>query len=134
MDANKLEQVFINFFLNAIQAMPQGGQLRVTTRHARLDGDASARGPLFHRFKSGDHLVIAEIEDTGTGIAEADLPRVFDPFFTTKPVGVGTGLGLSVARKIVDLHAGAVEIRNAPAGGVRVTAVLQARTPGSAGT
>lgn len=126
MDASKLEQVFINFFLNAIQAMPQGGQLRVTTRRTRLDDDPSAWSPLFHKFSAGDNLIIAEVEDTGTGIAEADLPRVFDPFFTTKPVGVGTGLGLSVARRIVDLHAGAVEIRNAPAGGARVTVVLKA--------
>lgn len=127
MDAEKLEQVFINFFINATQAMPAGGALTLATRSLRLDREASARSLLFGRFRPGDCVVIAEVSDTGTGIAEADLPRVFDPFFTTKPVGVGTGLGLSVARKIVELHAGAVEIVNVPAGGARVTVVLKAQ-------
>lgn len=125
MDAVKLEQVFINFLLNARQAMPQGGRLRVVTREVRLDNGPSTRPPLLRRFKSGQRLVIVEIEDTGCGIAEAHLPRLFDPFFTTKPVGVGTGLGLSVARRIVDLHEGAVEIGNIPTGGARVTMVLK---------
>ncbi|MBX3743844.1 MAG: PAS domain-containing protein [Verrucomicrobiae bacterium] len=126
MDAAKMEQVFINFVLNATQAMPQGGRLRVVTRELRLEDDPPARQPLLRRFKTGQRLVMVVLEDTGSGIAEADLPRIFDPFFTTKPVGVGTGLGLTVARKIVDLHEGAVEIGNAPTGGVRVAVVLKA--------
>ena len=70
---------------------------------------------------------MAEVQDTGVGIPEQQLSRVFDPFFTTKPVGVGTGLGLSVVRRIIDLHGGAVDITNAAPHGVRVTVALKAR-------
>ena len=66
-----------------------------------------------------------EIQDTGTGIAEEHLPRIFDPFFTTKPVGVGTGLGLTVTKRIVDLHGGALEIQNASPRGVLATIILK---------
>lgn len=125
MDAAKLEQVFLNFFLNAIQAMPGGGTLTVTTRSARVNEGPAEPEPILRGFKPADCLVIAEVEDTGGGISEANLRRIFDPFFTTKPVGVGTGLGLTVARKIVDLHGGLIEIKNCPAGGLRVTVVFK---------
>jgi len=70
---------------------------------------------------------MTEVQDTGTGIPEALLPKVFDPFVTTKPVGHGTGLGLAVVKKIVDLHGGAIDIRNATPGGVRVTLILKVK-------
>ena len=73
----------------------------------------------------GEPVVIAEVQDTGKGIPETDLPRIFDPFFTTKPTGVGTGLGLSVVKKIMDLLGAAIDIRNAPLGGVLVTLVFK---------
>ena len=82
-------------------------------------------GPAFSQFKLGERVVIAEVQDTGQGIPEDHLPRIFDPFFTTKPTGIGTGLGLSVVKKIIDLHGGAIDIRNAPLGGVLVTLVLK---------
>jgi len=66
-------------------------------------------------------MVIAEIEDTGAGIRPDQLTRIFDPFFTTKPTGVGTGLGLPVSKKIIELHGGTIDIRNRPQGGVKVT-------------
>ena len=126
LDRNKMEQVLINLFLNALQAMSQGGVLTVTTRHRRFGEDPKLSGPAVAQLKPGDSVVIAEVQDTGKGISEEHLPRLFEPFFTTKPAGVGTGLGLSVARKIMDLHGGAIDIRNAPFGGVVVTLVLEA--------
>ena len=125
IDHNRIQQVFINLFLNAMQAMPGGGTLTLTTRTLRVDGSAPAQNPLFRKFEAGDVLVVAEVEDTGHGIPEAALPQVFDPFFTTKPPGVGTGLGLSIAKKIVDLHGGEIQIRNRPAGGVGVAVALK---------
>jgi two-component system NtrC family sensor kinase len=126
LDRAKMEQVLINLFINALQAMSQGGTLTVSTRHQLLGEEPKLHGPAFAQFKPGESVVIAEVRDTGPGILAADLPRIFDPFFTTKPTGVGTGLGLSVVKKIMDLHGGAIDIRNHPAGGVIVTLVLKA--------
>jgi len=126
IDRSKMEQVFINLFINAVQAMSKGGVLTVTTGVGRFSGDldvAVAACPQFHR---GDRVVIAEVQDTGTGIAQEHLPRIFDPFFTTKPVGVSIGLGLSVVKKIVDFHCGAIGIKNASGRGVLATVVLKA--------
>jgi PAS domain S-box-containing protein len=124
LDRGKMEQVFINLFINALQAMSQGGTLTVSTRLSRFGQELQFSGPAFARFTPGEPMVIAEVQDTGKGIPDADLQKVFDPFFTTKPTGVGTGLGLSVVKKILDLHGDAIVIRNAPSGGVVVTLVL----------
>jgi len=126
IDRGKMEQVFVNLFLNALQAMPQGGVLTVASRLDSFSGDLNVAESAYPQLHRGERVVVVEVQDTGTGIAEAHLPRIFDPFFTTKPAGVGTGLGLSVVKNIVDLHGGAIGIMNAPQGGVRVTAVLKA--------
>jgi PAS domain S-box-containing protein len=128
LDRSRMEQVFINLFLNAIQAMSKDGVLTVATRYRRFGEDLNLRGPAFAQFKPGDPVVIAEVQDTGPGIPNELLPKIFDPFFTTKPAGVGTGLGLSVAKKIMDLHGGGIEIRNSPLGGAVVTLMLRAET------
>jgi PAS domain S-box-containing protein len=130
LDRNKVQQVLLNLFINALQAMSQGGQLTVVTRHRRFGEDLKLKGPAFAQFQPGDPVVIAEVQDSGRGIPEEHLPRIFEPFFTTKPTGIGTGLGLSVVKKIMDLHGGAIDIRNAPLGGVVVT-LLFAAEPGS---
>ncbi len=125
VDRGKIEQVFINLFINALHAMSPGGLLSVTTRAGRLGETLTLSETASRPLSPGERVVMAQVQDTGTGITAANLPKVFDPFFTTKPAGVGTGLGLSVVKKIVDLHGGAIDIQNAPAGGVVATLVLK---------
>lgn len=126
IDRGKIEQVFINLYINAMQAMSPGGVLTLTTKAGQLGENLALSETAARPFHPGEPVVIAEVQDTGTGIAPANLPKVFDPFFTTKPVGVGTGLGLSVVKKIVDLHGGGIDLRNNAPGGVVVTLVLKA--------
>ena len=125
-DRMKIGQVFVNIFINAIHAMPDGGTLTVRTYTKQLTGVGENLGAnLMESFQVGSTLVVTEVEDNGAGVPEDKLNKVFDPFFTTKPTGKGTGLGLSVTRSIIDLHGGIIEIRNRPEGGARVTIMLQ---------
>lgn len=96
--ANKLQQVFLNLFLNARDAMPGGGMLEIRT--------AARNGS-----------VEIEIADTGAGIPREHIHRIFDPFFTTKANGRGTGLGLSVSYGIIKEHAGKIDVRSTPGKG-----------------
>ena len=96
----KLQQVFLNLFLNARDAMPSGGWLAIATRVDRGE-------------------VIAEVADTGTGIAPELLARIYDPFFTTKPMGQGTGLGLSITYGIVREHEATIQCDSTPGKGTR---------------
>ena len=125
LDRSKMEQIFLNLFHNALHAMSPGGVLTVTTVHRRFGEDLRLSGPAFAQFKPGELVVVAEVQDNGKGIPEDHLAKVFDPFFTTKPTGVGTGLGLSVVKKIMDLHGGSIDIRNSPLAGVVVTLMLR---------
>ena len=109
-DFQQLMQVFLNLFNNAMDAMPDGGKLRVVTR------------PGFS--PSGRPSVLAQVEDSGPGIPSDTLGKVFDTFFTTKPVGKGTGLGLSVCHGIVERHDGVIEAESLPAGGTVFTVYL----------
>ena len=128
LDRNKIKQVFVNILTNAIHATPPGGTLTVRTSARQLereevDHDAGSR--LADRFRAGETVVISEVIDTGCGIPEDKLAQIFDPFFTTKPTGKGTGLGLTVTKKIVELHGGSLEIRNRKEGGVVVTIMFK---------
>jgi signal transduction histidine kinase len=104
---HKLQQVFLNLFLNAKDAMPKGGWLSVTTR---VDGQR----------------VIAEVADTGSGIPSEYLARIYDPFFTTKAIGQGTGLGLSITYGIVREHDGSIDCDSSIGQGTRFTLSLPA--------
>ncbi len=114
LDRNKLKQVFINLFMNAIQAMgAQGGTLILRTRKLSfkelVTGHEEAALP--DKPPNGEAVVV-DVEDTGPGIPLELLDKLFDPFFTTKAVGSGTGLGLSVSRKIVELHGATIKLGN----------------------
>ncbi|MBU0678405.1 MAG: response regulator [Verrucomicrobia bacterium] len=120
VDANKFIQVFINIFLNAAYAMPNGGVLTVRTKVRSLDEVFT--GLTEDSAEEVGKVITVEIEDTGVGIPEDKLDKIYDPFFTTKPTGVGTGLGLAVAKSIMLLHGGGLDVENKEnGGGVRVT-------------
>lgn len=104
-NTQQLEQVFINMMTNASDAMPQGGNLTVTT--------AVQNG-----------MVEISFADTGVGIPDEIVRKIFDPFFTTKPVGKGTGLGLSICIGIIDKHKGRINVKSTPGGGSTFTIAL----------
>lgn len=115
LDLSKFEQVVINLVINAVHAMSdcKKPHLEIRARSEHLSDVVKNQGARkYEVFRSGDHVVILEIIDNGCGIDSSDASRLFDPFFTTKATGVGTGLGLSVARKIVQLHGGELKVKD----------------------
>jgi signal transduction histidine kinase len=106
VNASEMEQIFLNLFLNALDAMPRGGRLLLEA--AVADG-----GP-------GTPTLEVTIEDTGTGVPEHLLPRVFEPFVTTKEEGRGTGLGLSICMGLVRSNGGEIGLESSPGRGTRV--------------
>ncbi len=105
-DSHKLQQVFLNLFLNAIQAMPDGGLIHVDTRE-------EPKG-----------FIRIDVSDSGTGIPQDKIDKIFDPFFTTKPVGKGTGLGLSIVYSIIKKHGGHLEVKSKPGVGTTFSIFL----------
>ncbi|MES2474855.1 MAG: PAS domain-containing protein [Verrucomicrobiota bacterium] len=113
VDQTKIEQVLVNLFINAMHAMDGDGELTIRTDLISLDNVSPDEGNrLRDRLRQGDRMVRITVADTGQGIAEEVLGKLFDPFFTTKPTGKGTGLGLTVSRKIAELHGGDLFIAN----------------------
>jgi len=112
-NAGKLQQVFLNLFLNARDAMSSGGTLEIRT------------------WSEGSRVRI-EVADTGQGIAPENIHRIYDPFFTTKAARKGTGLGLSVTYGIIQEHGGSIEVSNRPSGGARFRLELPLTAPAPA--
>jgi signal transduction histidine kinase len=110
-DAEQLRQVFLNLAINAMQAMPEGGKLTISSGLRKRRGNAPPQ-------------VEVRFRDTGAGIPQAEMKNLFIPFFTTKEKG--TGLGLPISQRIVENHGGAIEVRSRPGVGSTFTVVLPA--------
>lgn len=111
--ATLLQQVFVNLFLNAINAMPDGGLLKIQVGAEKAEA-------------------IVQIEDTGCGISQEGLGRIFDPFYTTSKIGTGTGLGLAICYSIVKQHGGAIGVVSAEGRGSTFTVKLPLGRDGGA--
>ena len=106
-DRKLLVQVFLNLILNAIDAMPKGGNIILDVTESKQTGFLSVT-----------------ITDTGTGISDHILNSIFNPFFTTKPTGQGTGLGLAVSRGIIEKHGGSISVKSSQGVGTTFTVHL----------
>ena len=120
MDASHLEQMVVNLVLNARDAMSAGGTLTLATSQQELTGDDA-------RYRAGECPVptgwygVLAIRDSGIGMDEATMAHIFEPFFTTKPVGLGTGLGLSVLQGLLEQDGGYITVESAPGAGTAFT-------------
>ena len=117
VDKNQLQQVLLNLMMNAIEAMPDGGSLRLATSAAEEGGRTVCR---------------ITVADTGTGIAPEHLPRLFEPFHTTKRDKKGTGLGLSISKTIVESHGGTLTIASEAGKGTSMTVTVPVHHGGAA--
>ncbi len=121
VDRGQIEQVLVNLYINAWQAMPHGGDIYLQTGNVTLNGgDISLYG-----LKPGDYVKIS-VTDTGSGMDEAISQRIFEPFFTTKEMGRGTGLGLASAYGIVTNHGGSIYVDSEKDKGTTFTIYLPA--------
>jgi signal transduction histidine kinase len=105
IDKEQMKQVALNLLLNAIQAMPEGGRLKVSGK-----------------IPTGNQWIMLTIQDSGIGVPSKDMDRLFDPFFSTKEGGIG--LGLSIAHRIIDQHHGRIEVESTPGKGTLFTIML----------
>jgi len=108
----QINQAFMNIFQNAVQSIPERGEIFIKTEQA------------------GDSVRIS-VRDTGSGISEKDLPHIFDPFFTTKEPGKGTGLGMTITYKIIENHHGKIEVKSKVGSGTEVVVSLPRTQPGA---
>lgn len=111
-DPDRLRQVFMNLLLNAAQAMPEGGEVALSTLYEAASGS-----------------VKIEFKDTGPGIPDGHIDRIFEPFFTTKRPGEGTGLGLAICVRLLEEQGGTIEARSSPGEGATFTVTLPVTPP-----
>ena len=119
-DEGQIRHVIVNLMLNAAQAMPDGGMVKVVAENAVIDS-----GSGFREIRPGDYVRI-KVLDEGCGIAAEHLPRIFDPYFSTKPLGrqKGLGLGLTIVHSIVSKHEGYIFVESIQEQGTCVTVYL----------
>ena len=129
IDSAKLQQVFINLFMNSVQAMGEDGSIQVKSRlfTVRKTRDADLAREL--HLVAGEKMAVIEVADSGPGIEAEQSAKLFDPFYTTKPVGEGTGLGLAISQKIIQMHCGTIMLGNRKEGGAlaRITLPIEKR-------
>jgi signal transduction histidine kinase len=109
VDGNQMKQVLLNLIHNALQAMPDGGEMKVSTESA---------------FRAGRDWIVVSVRDTGVGIPQLEQARIFEPFYTTKGNQGGTGLGLSVTYGIITDHGGQIDVESRPGSGSKFTVWL----------
>ena len=140
VDEGQLQQIMINIILNAVDAMPDGGELFVVTETSIAKDDTAKfvsrrrKDDTFHGFSilSGDNkgreeeMVKISFADNGIGIEEDSINKIFDPFYTTKDPGSGTGLGLSISQRIVETFNGEIEVQSEAGKGTKFTIFLPA--------
>lgn len=128
VDRHQLEASLLNLAINARDAMPGGGQLRIAARNARFDASEPLPDP---EARPGRYVALS-VADTGCGMAPEVRERAIQPFFTTKPAGAGSGLGLSMAYGFVKQSGGHLEIASEPGRGTTVTLLFPAATGAAA--
>ncbi len=127
-DPGQLEQILVNLAVNARDAMPDGGTLRIDTANMNIDEEYAASRP---ELSPGPHVRL-RVSDTGMGMPPETAQRAFDPFFTTKPPGQGTGLGLAIVYGIIQQAGGRAQIYSEPGVGTTITVLLPSTNRASA--
>ena len=125
----QIHQVLMNLFLNALDAMPRGGRLAVSTGSVKVE-ERHSDDRL--SLRPGSYVELA-VMDTGVGISDENNDRIFEPFFTTKPEQEGSGLGLWVVQEIVKNHGGAIKVKSNTGGGTVFTVYLPVWAPAESG-
>ena len=120
-DFTRIQQVFINLFMNSVQAMGEGGRLEIISKIDRLSPIEAELSPYY---QANLQVIKVTVTDTGPGIDDTESEKVFDPFYTTKDIGQGTGLGLSESRNIMELHSGTLQLMNCESTGACAVVIL----------